>query len=79
MRRVYALILVIIFILVLPLASACFSPADRYAVEVVLNKPGIEYSLSPNVPREVVVDNKTFVLKIWNGSDGLHARGDTPH
>ena len=27
-------------------ASACFSPADNYAVEVVLNKPGVVYNVS---------------------------------
>ena len=78
MGRVYALIPIIILILALPLVSACFSPSDRYAVEVVLNKPGIEYSLSSNVPREVIVDGKNFILKVWNGSDGLHVRVEIP-
>ncbi|MEZ0345225.1 MAG: hypothetical protein ABWK01_01570 [Infirmifilum sp.] len=31
---------------VLAVASACCSPEDRYAVEVVLNKPGVSYDLS---------------------------------
>lgn len=42
--------LVLVALLVAPVvvhqASACFDPADAYAVEVVLNAPGIEYNLS---------------------------------
>ncbi|MEM2824166.1 MAG: hypothetical protein QXF69_08705, partial [Thermofilaceae archaeon] len=38
--------IVIATALTLQLAVACFSPADIYAVEVVLNKPGVEYDLS---------------------------------
>ncbi|MEM3944153.1 MAG: hypothetical protein QXJ59_08695, partial [Thermofilaceae archaeon] len=39
-------VLVLVTAVVLPLVAACFSPADVYAVEVVLNKPGVEYDLS---------------------------------
>jgi hypothetical protein len=33
-------------VVVVQQVSACFDPADAYAVEVVLNAPGIEYNLS---------------------------------
>jgi len=39
--------LVLAAALALQLARACFSPADAFAVEVVLNKPGVSYDLSP--------------------------------
>lgn len=41
-------VLVIVAVLLLPeIAYSCFSPADNYAVEVVLNKPGVNYDLGP--------------------------------
>ncbi len=33
-------------LVLLQVTSACYSPADPYAVEVVLNKPGVSYDLS---------------------------------
>jgi len=58
--------------------GACFSPSDLYSVEVLLNKPGLEYNLSIEIPHEIEVDGKTFVLKVWNGSRGLHVRVEIP-
>ncbi len=49
-RRVRSKIITIIFAMAFILseftASACFSPADPYAIEVVLNKPGVKYDLT---------------------------------
>lgn len=81
MRRVYALLVIVAFIAsMLPARSigACFSPSDLYSVEVLLNKPGIEYNLSPGVPGEIDVEGRTFLLKVWNGSYGLHVRVEIP-
>lgn len=42
----YASIATALLVAVLQLAAACFSPADAYAIEVVLNKPSVAYDLS---------------------------------
>ena len=39
-------VLLLTLVLTSQLVSACFSPADLYAVEVVLDKPGVTYDLS---------------------------------
>jgi len=75
MRRVYSLLVVVAFIVsMLPAQSvgACFNPSDLYSVEVLLNKPGVEYNLSPAVPPVMEIEGKTFLLRVWNGSKGLH-------
>jgi len=41
-----SLLLLAVVLLLVFTVSACFSPADLYAVEVVLNKPGVAYDLS---------------------------------
>ena len=47
MKYKIALLFALAILLYLALfASACFSPADNYAVEVVLNKPNITYDIS---------------------------------
>jgi len=38
---------IITVLLLINIVYACFNPADPYAVEVVLNKPGITYDLKP--------------------------------
>ena len=52
-------ILVAAFVAILALSGAlslaCYSPADAYAVEVVLNKPGVSYNLSKLAGVECVV------------------------
>ena len=68
-----ALTLVIVAILALVLASlaidstACVDPSSTYAFEVVLNKPGVVYNLTPlklMVSDKVVrVGNDTYMLR----------------
>ncbi len=89
MKKLAALIVLLMFTLT-PLVGACMSPADTYAVEVVLNKPGIVYRPYPafNALHNVVVENGTFVFRshydrrlyvtLWNASDGLHLRVQIP-
>jgi len=44
--------------------ASCINSADDYAVEVALNKPGIEYDLSKlNNAQNVIIDNGKYVLK----------------
>ena len=45
-------------------ALACFSPADPYAIEVLLNKPGISYDLSKLAGLEGVSKVKHFVARV---------------
>jgi len=47
-RRYFPVVLAALLavVVVVHQVSACFDPADAYAVEVVLNAPGIEYNLS---------------------------------
>ncbi|MEM2475710.1 MAG: hypothetical protein QW407_07275, partial [Thermofilaceae archaeon] len=33
-------------VVIVSVAFACYSPSDAYAIEVVLNKPGVSYDLS---------------------------------
>ena len=77
MRLITGLV-IILLMLSLPLAVACFSPKDRYAVEVVLNKPGITYNPNATVPGVLNVGERSFVMRLWNGSDGLHVRVEIP-
>ena len=44
--RTSQVIALVVLITVSSIAYACYTPADRYAVEVVLNKPGIKYDLA---------------------------------
>jgi len=44
-RYFTAALVVLLAVAVVRSASACFDPADAYAVEVVLNAPGVEYDL----------------------------------
>ncbi|NJE01953.1 CGP-CTERM-anchored Cys-rich protein [Thermococcus sp. JdF3] len=89
MKRVMVLIVFLMFALT-PLAEACMSPTDVYAVEVVLNKPGIIYEPYPafNALHNAIVENGTFFYRshydkrlaviLWNASDGLHLRIEIP-
>jgi len=45
-KPVVVLLLLSILLVSGQLTPACFSPADSYAVEVVLNKPGVTYNLT---------------------------------
>jgi len=81
MRRVYTLLVIFTFILSMlpaPSVGACFNPSDMYSVEVLLNKPGLQYDVSIELPHEIEVGGKTFMLKVWNGSRGLHVRVEIP-
>ncbi|ASJ06162.1 CGP-CTERM-anchored Cys-rich protein [Thermococcus pacificus] len=89
MKRLAALIVFLVFTLT-PFAEACMSPADAYAVEVVLNKPGVVYRPYPafNALHNAVIENGTFVFRshydrrlyvvLWNASDGPHIRIQIP-
>ncbi|WP_148883109.1 CGP-CTERM-anchored Cys-rich protein [Thermococcus aciditolerans] len=89
MKRLAALIVLIMFTLT-PIVKACMSPADTYAVEVVLNKPGITYRPYPafNALHNAIVKNGTFIfrshydrrlyVRLWNESDGPHLRVQIP-
>ncbi|NJE46174.1 eight-cysteine-cluster domain-containing protein [Thermococcus sp. GR7] len=89
MKRVMVLIVFLMFALT-PLAEACMSPTDVYAVEVVLNKPGITYKPYPafNALHNAIVENDTFIFRshydkrlvvvLWNASDGPHLRIEIP-
>lgn len=46
MKKSLSMAVLLAVVVALRLAGACFSPADNYAVEVVLNKPGVSYDLS---------------------------------
>ncbi|WP_258083527.1 CGP-CTERM-anchored Cys-rich protein [Thermococcus thermotolerans] len=88
MRRVVAFLILLMFT-VTPLVRACMSVADSYAVEVVLNKPGITYELWRfKVAHHVLYENDTFIFRshyderlyvlVWNASDGLHLKVGIP-
>ncbi|KUH33103.1 hypothetical protein APY94_07485 [Thermococcus celericrescens] len=89
MKRLAALMVLLMFTLT-PVVKACMSSSDGYAVEVVLNKPGIVYRPYPafNALHNAVVENGTFVflshyderlyVMLWNGSDGPHLRVQIP-
>ena len=88
MKRVMAFIILLMFT-VTPIVRACMTPADSYAVEVVLNKPGITYEpWRFKVAHYVLPENGTFVFRshydrrlyvlVWNESDGLHVRVGIP-
>lgn len=64
MKQLLSLIL-IITLLSLPLISAqCINSADDYAVEVVLNKPGIGYDLAKlDNAKNVLISNNQYILK----------------
>lgn len=89
MRKAVAFI-VLLVLFSAPLVKACMSPADSYAVEVVLNKPGIVYRPYPtfNALHNAIVENGTFIFRshyderlivmLWNASDGPHLRVQIP-
>ena len=89
MKRLIALLLLLVFTLT-PLVRACMSPADGYAVEVVLNKPGIVYRPYPSfyALHNALVENGTFIFRshydkrlyvlLWNESDGPHLKVGIP-
>ncbi len=59
------LIFALATLLLAPLvALACFSPADPYAIEVVLNKPGISYDLSKLAGLEGVSEVEHFAARV---------------
>jgi hypothetical protein len=76
--RVYLAVPIVILMLAIPLVQACMSPYDQYAVEILLNKPGISHDPSVEVPSVVEVDNMSFLLRIWENKDGLHLRVEIP-
>ncbi|AEK73373.1 hypothetical protein GQS_07375 [Thermococcus sp. 4557] len=89
MKRLAALIILLMFTLT-PVVKACMSPADTYAVEVVLNKQGIVYKPYPqfHALHNALIENGTFIFRshydrrlyvmLWNGSDGPHLRVQIP-
>lgn len=77
MRRLTGLV-IILLMLSLPLAAACFNPGDRYAVEVALNKPGVGYNPDASVPSILTVGDRTFLMKVWNDDKGPHVRVEIP-
>ncbi|WP_240911767.1 hypothetical protein [Thermococcus sp. M36] len=89
MRGAAVSVLLFLFAVV-PLVKACMSPADAYAVEVVLNRPGMVYRPYPafNALHNAIVENGTFIFRshfdrrlyvlLWNSSDGLHVRVQIP-
>ena len=77
MRKLTGL-LIILLMLSLPLAVACFSPGDRYAVEIVLNKPGVTYNPEASVPGIITVGDRTFILRVWKDENGPHVRVEIP-
>lgn len=57
-------IILIILLMFLPVASACYNPMDNLAVEVYLNKPGIHYNLTPLRSAEnVLIKNNTIIYR----------------
>lgn len=76
MRRTWG-VLIILLMLSAPLVVACFSPADLYAVEVVLNKPGITYDPTVELPTLLKVGEKTFLLRVWE-DEYPHVRVEIP-
>ncbi|WP_232473355.1 hypothetical protein [Thermococcus thioreducens] len=88
MKRVVGFIILLMFT-VTPIVRACTNPSDYYAVEVVLNKPGITYELWRfKATHNVLIENGTFVFRshydkrlyvlVWNASDGLHLKVGIP-
>ena len=88
MKRALGFIVLLMFVLT-PLVRACVTPGDFYAVEVVLNKPGISQELwRLEIAHNVLVENGTFVFRshydgrlyvlVWNASDGVHLRVGIP-
>jgi len=89
MRRLIAFVVLLMFAMS-PLVGACMSPADNYAVEVVLNKPGIVYKPYPSFAalHNALIENGTFIFRshhdkrlyvlLWNASDGLHVKVGIP-
>ncbi|QDA30396.1 eight-cysteine-cluster domain-containing protein [Thermococcus indicus] len=88
MKRALAMVILLMFT-VTPLVRACMTPADSYAVEVVLNKPGITSELwRLEIAHHVLIENDTFVFRshydkrlyvlVWNASDGLHIKVGIP-
>ena len=89
MKRLAAFVVLLMFTLT-PLVSACMSPADSYAVEVVLNKPGIVYRPYPSFAalHNALIENGTFIFRshyderlyvlLWNASDGPHLKVGIP-
>ncbi|AEH24436.1 CGP-CTERM-anchored Cys-rich protein [Pyrococcus yayanosii] len=87
MRRPYILIFFLLLSILRPV-SACISPADPYAVEVELNKPGITFDLTPLLRAEnILLDNGRIVYRshydprliviLWNDTY-LHLRIQIP-
>lgn len=89
MKNVLVLAVLLMFAFT-PLAWACMSPADAYAVEVILNKQGIVYRPYPPFAalHNALIENDTFIycshydkrlaVILWNASDGPHLRIEIP-
>ena len=65
MKKLFLFTILTIILTLLPLVMAsCINSADDYAVEVVLNKPGIEYDISKlNNAQNIIIDNGKYILK----------------
>jgi hypothetical protein len=63
---VFITVVIVVLASLIP-TSACIDPRSLYAVEVVLNKPGVKYNLTmlEQVAGDsiVKVDNSTYVFK----------------
>ncbi|ASJ08130.1 hypothetical protein A3L11_02360 [Thermococcus siculi] len=88
MKRLAALAILLIFAIT-PIVNACMSPADSYAVEVVLNKPGVAYDVGRlDQAQNVAFEDGTYLYRshhdprlyvmVWNASDGPHVRVQIP-
>lgn len=85
MKKVFVLI---ILLMIMPLAEACFSPVDILAVEVYFNKPEITYNLEllKNAENVEIIDGKIVyrshydervAVMLWE-DESLHLRIEIP-
>jgi len=64
MKKLFLLAILAILLTFPSVLASCINSADDYAVEVVLNKPGIEYDLSKlNNAQNIIIDNGRYILK----------------
>jgi len=58
------LITLISIVLIADVVSACFNPTDYFAFEVLLNKPGVKYDLSPLLKaKNIVLKDDTIIYR----------------
>ncbi|MBU3913277.1 MAG: hypothetical protein KKB21_03475 [Nanoarchaeota archaeon] len=64
MKITLTLTLILTLIFLPSVLASCINSADDYAVEVVLNKPGIEYDLKAlNNAQNIFINNGRYILK----------------